>query len=104
MIANRIGKWIGTTATLAAIVGTSLVATGSASAGTATDTDVMAWLDAVDPAITVDQSTNCMAGATDAVAYRNDRIVLRTSASNATAAGVVTAQLNPLRATPRYPV
>jgi len=103
MIANRIGKWIGTTATLAAIVGTSLVATGSASAGTATETDVMAWLDAVDPAITVDQSTNCMAGATDAVAYRNDRIVLRTSASSATAAGVVNAKLNQMYATTGVP-
>src|SRR4029078_7417408 len=99
MIANRIGKGIGTTATLAAIVGTSLVATGSASAGTATETDVMAWLDAVDPAITVDQATNCMDGATAAVAYRNDRIVLRTSASNATAAGVVNAKLNQMYAT-----
>ena len=50
----------------------------------------MAWLDAVSPAITVDQSANCMALATDAVAYRNDRIVIRSSASN----GSVTATVN----------
>lgn len=56
--------------------------TGSVRAGTATETAVMAWLDAVSPAITIDQSNNCMAGATDAVAYRNDRIVIRSSASN----------------------
>ena len=70
------------TLAIAAIVCGTLGVTGSAGAGTATEVDVMAWLDDVSPAITIDQSTNCMAGATDAVAYRNDRIVLRTSASN----------------------
>jgi hypothetical protein len=62
--------------------------TSSVDAGTVTETDVMAFLDDVSPAITVDRTTNCMPGSTvgatqstDAVAYRNDRVVLRTSAS-----------------------
>ena len=59
-----------------------------------TETDVMAWLDAVDPAITVDQSANCMAGATDAVAYRNDRIVLRTGANDVNVKNTVNFKLN----------
>ena len=67
---------------IAAITCGALGITSSAGAGTATEVDVMAWLDDVSPAITVDQSNNCMAGATDAVAYRNDRIVLRTNATN----------------------
>ena len=35
------------------------------------------WFDEVDPAMVVDQSTDCMAGATDTVFYRGDRIVMR---------------------------
>ncbi len=73
---------------LAAIVSGMLGAPG-VHAGTVTEIDEMAFLDDVSPAITIDQSTNCMPGATvgatvstDAVAYRNDRIVLRTNASN----------------------
>ena len=78
----------GTLAILAIAVGTVGV-TSSVDAGTVTETDVMAFLDDVSPAITVDRTTNCMPGSTvgatqstDAVAYRNDRIVLRTTASN----------------------
>ena len=77
------------TLAIAAIVCGTLSATGSVDASTATETDEMAFLDDVSPAMTIDHSTNCMPGATigatvstDAVAYRNDRIVLRTSASN----------------------
>jgi hypothetical protein len=84
-------------ATATAIVGIafgSLVITDGVDAGTATETDVMAWLDAVDPAITVDQSANCMAGATDAVAYRNDRIVLRTGANDVSVRNTVNFKLN----------
>jgi Subtilase family len=54
----------------------------------------MAWLDDVSPAVTIDQSNNCMAGATDAVAYRNDRIVVRTSASNPSITGTINFTLN----------
>ncbi len=74
---------------IAAIVCGALVVTDSVGAGTATEVDVMAWLDDVSPAIAVDQSTDCMAGATDAVAYRNDRIVVRTNASNNSVTTVV---------------
>ena len=74
---------------IAAVTCGTLGFTGSAGAGTPTEVDVMAWLDDVSPAITVDQSNNCMAGATDAVAYRNDRIVLRTSATNPAVTTVV---------------
>lgn len=73
---------------IAAIVSGMLGAPG-VRAGTVTEIDEMAFLHDVSPAITVDHSTNCMPGATvgatvstDAVAYRNDRIVVRTSASN----------------------
>lgn len=75
---------------LAAIVCGALVVTDSVGAATATEVDVMAWLDDVSPAIAVDQSNNCMNLATDAVAYRNDRIVLRSNASNPS----VTATIN----------
>jgi hypothetical protein len=109
MTVNSTVNWTGirrritTTTAIAAVACSALIVTGSASAGTATETDVMAWLDAVDPAITVDQSANCMAGATDAVAYRNDRIVLRTNAANATAANVVNAKLNQMYGTTGVP-
>ena len=46
------------------------------------------------PAIKIDQSTNCMAGATDAVAYRNDRIVLRTGATNPSVKNTVNNKLH----------
>ena len=68
--------------------------THSASAGTPTEADEMAWLDDVSPAVTIDQSTGCMAGATDAVAYRNDRIVLRTSVANPAVTATVNTTLN----------
>jgi hypothetical protein len=63
--------------TLAVAAFATVGVTGSVRAGTATETAVMAWLDAVSPAITIDQSNDCMDPATDAVAYRNDRIVIR---------------------------
>jgi hypothetical protein len=65
---------------LAAIICGTLGVTDSAGAGTATEVDVMAWLDDVSPAMKIDQTGGCMFNATDAVAYRNDRIVVRTSA------------------------
>jgi hypothetical protein len=77
---------LSTTAVLCA----TIALPSSVGAGTATEVDTMAWLAAVSPAVTVDQSNNCMAGATDAVAYRNDRIVLRTTAPNA----IVTTTVN----------
>ena len=67
---------------VAAIVCATLGVTGSAGAGTATEVDVMAWLDAVDPGDQDRSVQHCMAGATDAVAYRLDRIVVRTNATN----------------------
>ncbi|MEP7112174.1 MAG: S8/S53 family peptidase [Ilumatobacteraceae bacterium] len=91
-----------TAATIAAVIGGSLIVTGNADAGTATEIDVMAWLDAVDPAIQIDQSNNCMAGATDAVAYRNDRIVLRSSASATSAKNTVNLKLNQMYGGPAF--
>jgi Subtilase family len=79
---------------LGAIVCGSMGFTGSAGAGTPTEADVMAWLDDVSPAIRIDQSNNCMAGATDAVAYRNDRIVVRTSATNPSITSTINFTLN----------
>ena len=49
------------TLAIAAILCGTLGVTSSAGAGTATETDEMAWLDDVSPAVTIDQSTNCMA-------------------------------------------
>ncbi len=77
----------------------ALVVGGSVGAGTDTEVDVMAWLADVSPAITVDQSNECIVGATDPVAYRNDRIVLRSSASNANATMLVNARLNAMYGT-----
>jgi Subtilase family len=85
---------LATATTIVAVAFGSLVITDSVDAGTQTEIDVMAWLDAVDPAIKIDQSTNCMAGATDAVAYRNDRIVLRSGANDVTAKNTVNFKLN----------
>jgi Subtilase family len=79
---------------IVAILFGTLGFTGSAGAGTATEVDVMAWLDDVSPAIKIDQTNNCMAGATDAVAYRNDRIVVRTSALNPSVKTTVNFTLN----------
>ena len=39
--------------------------------------DVAEWFDEVDPAMVVDKSADCMAGAPDTVFYRGDRIVMR---------------------------
>ena len=54
----------------------------------------MAWLDDVSTAIKVDQTVDCMNLATDAVAYRNDRIVVRTSALNPSVKQTVNFTLN----------
>jgi Subtilase family len=95
--------------TIAAFACGAICVTGSVDAGTATETDVMAWLDDVSPAITIDRSTNCMPGATpmatqstDAVAYRNDRIVIRSGASNPTVAGIVDSKLDTMYSTPGH--
>ncbi len=74
-----------------------------AGTGNATESDVMAWLRDVSPAITVDQSNECVAGALDEVAYRNDRIVLRTSMANGAAASAVNSALNTMYATTGAP-
>jgi hypothetical protein len=86
-----------------AIACSSMVITASVNAGTATETDVMAWLDNVSPAIDIDQSNKCMAGATDAVAYRNDRIVLRTNAPDTNVKSTVNAKLNNMYGTLSVP-
>lgn len=83
---RRFATW---TIAVAVIVGTSIGVTGSAGAGTATEVDVMAFFDAVNPAIKIDQTVDCMFGATDAVAYRNDTIVVRTNANNASVTAIV---------------
>jgi len=77
-----------------------LVVADTAAAGTPTEVDVMAWLDATDPAMVIDQSANCMAGATDAVAYRGDRIVVRTGASNNATRAAINSRLNLIYGTP----
>ena len=81
---------------IAAVFVGTLGITHSASAGTATEAD-QRWPGSEQrpsPAVTIDQSTGCMAGATDAVAYRNDRIVLRTTATNPAVTATVNTTLN----------
>ena len=70
--------------TLSATAGSGLVDAG----GSATS-DVAEWVDEVDPATVVDQSLNCMAGATDAAFYRGDRIVMRSTMSDGAARNAV---------------
>ena len=65
---------------ITAIICGTVGVTGSAGAVNSTEVDTMAWLDDVSTAVKVDQTVDCMNLATDAVAYRNDRIVLRTGA------------------------
>ncbi len=84
---------------LATLTMAALAASGSVGAGTSTEVDVMDWLADVSPAVTVDQSNECMVGATDPVAYRNDRIVLRSSTSNANVTVLVNARLNAMYGT-----
>ncbi len=91
---------------IAAFACGALCITGSVDAINSTENDVMSWLDDVSPAITIDRSTNCMPGttptatqSTDAVAYRNDRIVIRSGASKTTVAGIVNAKLNQMYST-----
>lgn len=81
------------------IAGAGLVAAGATEAGTVTETDVMAWLGAANPSIIIDQTANCMPGATDAVAYRGDRLVVRSNASNGTIENRVNSVLNGLYST-----
>jgi Subtilase family len=79
---------------IAAIVCGTVGVPGSAGAVNSTEVDTMAWLDDVSPAIKVDQTTDCMFNATDAVGYRNDRIVVRTSASNNSIKGTINSTLH----------
>ena len=48
--------------------------------------DVAEWFDEVDPAMVVDKSADCMAGATDTVFYRGDRVVMRPTTAMSDAA------------------
>jgi hypothetical protein len=75
--------------TLSATAGGRLVNAG----GSATS-DVAEWVDEVDPATVVDQSTDCMAGATDVAFYRGDRIVMRSTMSDNAAKAAVNNALN----------
>ena len=54
------------------------------------------WFDEVDPAMVVDKSADCMAGATDTGFYRGDRIVMRptTAMSDAAVRTAVNTALN----------
>ena len=83
---------------VAALATTGLLAGDGVGAINATETDVMAWVDSVDPSIEVDQTANCMPGATDAVAYRDNRLVVRSSLSNAQVETRVNTALNTLYA------
>ncbi len=67
-----------TAASVIALVAALATATGS-EAGTSTETDVMAWLDDVSSAMTIDTTSGCASGAPTSVAYRNDRLVVRTA-------------------------
>ncbi len=75
--------------TLSATTGGEFVHAGGSATG-----DVAEWVDEVDPATVVDQSTDCMAGATDAAFYRGDRIVLRSGISDADARTAVNTALH----------
>jgi hypothetical protein len=67
---------------------------GPVNAGASALSDVAEWVDEVDPATVVDQSADCMAGATDVVFYRGDRIVMRSGISDAAAKTAVNNALN----------
>lgn len=75
--------------TLSATAGGELV-----NAGASASSDVAEWVDEVDPATILDQSTACMAGATDVVFYRGDRIVMRSGMSDGAAKTAVNNALN----------
>jgi Subtilase family len=80
----------------------ALVAAGpltGSDAVNATETDVMAWAASVDPSIEVDQTANCMPLATDAVAYRDNRLVVRSSLLNPQVETRVNTALNTLYGT-----
>ena len=65
--------------------------------------DVAEWFDEVDPAMVVDKSADCMAGATDTVFYRGDRIVMRptTVMTDGAVRTAVNNALNGIYGTPR---
>ncbi|MEP7115837.1 MAG: S8/S53 family peptidase [Ilumatobacteraceae bacterium] len=86
--------------TVTALAFAGLGVTGSVGAVITVEASVMTWLDAVSPAIAIDQSNNCMGGASDAVAYRNDRIVLRSSALNNSVKSSVNGVLDTMYVTP----
>lgn len=71
--------------------------------GDETEEAVMDWLDAF-PSITVDHSAACMAGATDAVAYRNDRLVMRVDPLDNGAEAAVNTAANVLYGTAGTPI
>ncbi|MGH9132483.1 MAG: S8 family serine peptidase, partial [Ilumatobacteraceae bacterium] len=73
---------------LSATAGGAFVNAGGGATG-----DVAEWFDEVDPGMVVDQSSDCMAGATDAVFYDGNTIVLRSGISDAAARTAVNGAL-----------
>ena len=62
---------------IAAVSTLAATAGGRPVSGRAPEDDVAEWFDEVDPAMVVDKSADCMAGTTETVFYRGDRIVMR---------------------------
>ena len=92
-------------AVLAAVVAVAGIPAASrrTTASSSTEIDVMAWIANTDPSMVIDQSAGCMAGATDAVAYRGDVIVLRSSMTDPAATALIEGRLSTLYATGAYP-
>jgi hypothetical protein len=73
---------------------TTITAGAVAAAPNASQADISAFIDDTFSEAVVDDSPQCGGAGHEPVAYRHDRIVLRTTRTNAQAAGVVTSALN----------
>ena len=86
---RRRGRSRRNVALVTAIAGLSMLSATAGgrlvNAGGSATSDVAEWVDEVDPSTVVDQSEDCMVGASDAAFYRHDRVVLRSGMADADA-------------------
>jgi hypothetical protein len=78
------------------LVLTAITAGAVAAAPASSQADISAFVDDTFPEAVVDDSPECGGAGHEPVAYRHDRIVLRTTRTNAQAAALVTTALNAL--------
>jgi hypothetical protein len=89
-----------TAAAVLASVATVATVAGSGVRAEETENDVAEWISEVDPEMVVDESGDCMAGATDPVYYHGNRIVLRSAMSDNAARTVVNNALQSINGGP----